>query len=297
MKQDLYTETTARIVAALERGVAPWVRPWSQIADAIPVNAQTRRPYRGINFTLLSLEAQARDFEVNRWLTYRHAQELGGRVRRGERGSPVVFWQLRKIGVVAEAFPEHDEPPVTPAKVYPLLRAYTVFNIAQIDGLDPKFTEAQLPAWEPEARAEELLLMSGARFRQGGTRAFYQPATDEVHLPPRAAFATGAGYYNVALHELTHWSGHARRCQRDLTGRFGDAGYAAEELIAEMGAAYLCAHCHIDGELRHASYLQSWLKLLRSDKRAIFTAAAHAQRAADYILKLAQPREPAAIAA
>jgi antirestriction protein ArdC len=297
MSQDLYTETTARIVAALERGVAPWVRPWSQIVDAIPVNAQTRRPYRGVNFVLLSLEAQARGFGVNRWLTYHHAQELGGQVRKGEQGSPVVFWQLRKIGVVAEAFPEPDEPPVTPAKVYPLLRAYTVFNVAQIDGLDSKFTQPQVPTWEPEARAEELLLMSGARFRQGGTQAFYVPATDEIHLPPRAAFSNAGGFYNVALHELTHWSGHPSRCQRDLTGRFGDSGYAAEELIAEMGSAYLCAFCRIDGELRHAGYLQSWLKVLRSDKRAIFTAAAHAQRAADYILKLAQPPEQVAIAA
>lgn len=139
--------------------------------------------------------------------------------------------------------------------------------------------------------------MSGARFRQGGARAFYVPATDEIHLPPRAAFSNAGGFYNVALHELTHWSGHPSRCQRDLTGRFGDSGYAAEELIAEMGSAYLCAHCSIDGELRHAGYLQSWLKVLRSDKRAIFTAAAHAQRAADYILKFAQPPEHVAIAA
>ena len=297
MSQDLYAETTARIVTALERGTAPWVRPWSQIADALPVNAHTRRPYRGVNFTLLSLEAQVQGFNVNRWLTYRHAQELGGQVRKGEQGTPIVFWQLRRIGVAAETLPEPDDPPVTPAKVYPLLRAYTVFNVAQIDGLDAQYTEAQTPAWEPEARAEELLLMSGARFRQGGTRAFYQPASDEIHLPPRAAFGEASGYYNVALHELTHWSGHPSRCHRDLTGRFGDAGYAAEELIAEMGAAYLCAHCRIDGELRHASYLQSWLKVLRSDKRAIFTAAAHAQRAADYLLKLAQPPEQVAIAA
>jgi antirestriction protein ArdC len=139
--------------------------------------------------------------------------------------------------------------------------------------------------------------MSGARFRQGGARAYYQPASDEIHLPPRAAFASGSGYYNVALHELTHWSGHPSRCHRDLAGRFGDASYAAEELIAEMGAAYLCAHCRIDGALRHASYLESWLRLLRADKRALFTAAAQAQRAADYILKLTQPPEQEAMAA
>jgi antirestriction protein ArdC len=131
--------------------------------------------------------------------------------------------------------------------------------------------------------------MSGARFRSGGTRAYYQPATDEIHLPPQKAFVSVGDYYNVALHELTHWSGHPSRCNRDLSGRFGDAGYAAEELIAEMGAAFLCAHCRIDGELRHASYLESWLRVLRTDKRAIFVAASKAQQAADYILRLAQP--------
>lgn len=150
MHRDLYTETTARIVAALERGVAPWVRPWSQITEAIPVNAHTRRPYRGINFALLSLEAQTHGFDINRWLTYGHAKELGGQVRKGEQGSPIVFWQLRKIGVVAEAFPERDEMPATSTKVCPLLRAYTVFNVAQIDGLDAKYTEGQVPGWEPQ---------------------------------------------------------------------------------------------------------------------------------------------------
>ena len=194
MNQDLYVETTARIVAALERGAPPWVRPWSQVADAMPVNADTRRPYRGINFTLLPLEAEAHGYAVNRWLTYRHAQALGGNVRKGATGTPVVFWQLRKIGVVAEAYPEPDDPPALPSKVYPLLRSYTVFNVAQIDGLSAQYTETKAPAWEPEARAEELLLMSGARFRQGGARAFYQPATDGVHLPPRAASAAGAGH-------------------------------------------------------------------------------------------------------
>lgn len=153
MNQDLYAETTARIVAALERGAAPWVRPWSQV-DAIPVNAHTRRPYRGVNFTLLSWEAEVQGYGVNRWLTFGHARELGGNVRKGERGTPVVFWQLRKIGVVADAFPEQDDPPATPSKVYPLLRDYTVFNVAQIDGLSAQYTEAKAPTWEPEARAE-----------------------------------------------------------------------------------------------------------------------------------------------
>ena len=294
----LYAETTARIIEALEHGTPPWVRPWSTIPDALPMNAQGRRPYRGINFTLLSLAAEHHGYAVNRWLTFRQASELGANVRKGEQGTPVVFWRLRRIGVVADAFPEpDDDPPTMRGKVFPLLRSFTVFNVAQTEGLDPRYTEPSMPTWVPEAKAEELLLMSGARFRTGGARAYYQPAGDEIHLPPLAAFATAASYYSTALHELEHWSGHPTRCNRDLTGRFGDSSYAVEELIAELGAAYLCAHCRIDGKLRHAGYIASWLKVLRGDKRAIFTAAAQAQRAADYVLRLAQPPERDAMAA
>ena len=294
---DLYSSVTNRIIAALERGVAPWVRPWSTVAEAIPMNAQTRRKYRGVNFTLLTLEAESHDYSVNRWLSYRQAAELGGQVRRGEQGTAVVFWQLRKVGATAETFPQGDESPDLPDRVYPLLRAYRLFNVAQIDGLAAHYVEAQVPTWIPEARAEELLLMSNAMLRHGGSKAFYRPDSDEIQLPPRSAFPTAAGYYNVALHELVHWTAHPRRCNRDLTGRFQDARYAAEELIAETGAAYLLAHCRVDGDLRHVSYLSSWLKLLHEDKRAIFTAAAKAQRAADYILKLTQPAEAVALAA
>jgi antirestriction protein ArdC len=285
---DLYRTVTDRIVAALERGTPPWVRPWSTITDAIPVNAQSRRPYRGINFALLTLEATNSGYQVNRWLTYRQAVELGGQVRGGEHGSMVVFWQLRRVAATAEAFSDEDVPSL-PAKVFPLLRAYTVFNVAQVDGLPAALSALGHVAWAPEARAEELLFMSEASVRHGGAKAFYNPVSDEVHMPPRAAFASAASYYNVALHELTPWTGHHSRCHRQLTGRFGDAAYAAEELVAELGAAYLCAHCRLDGELRHASYLASWLKVLRSDKRAIFTAATLAQRAADYVLRLTNP--------
>jgi antirestriction protein ArdC len=292
-RPDLYASITSRIIAAMERGTPPWVRPWSQIDDVLPINAHSRRPYRGVNFALLSLEAEAYGYSVNRWLTYRQASELGAQVRRGERGSTVVFWQLRRVAATAESFPDESAQP-PPDNVYPLLRAYTVFNVAQIEGLPVDYATPRVPTWEPEARGEELILMSGARFRQGGTRAYYQPGTDEIHLPALAAFPTAAGYYATALHELVHWSGAPARCHRDLNGRFGDAAYAAEELIAEMGAAYLCAHCRIDGELRHASYLQSWLRVLRNDKRAIFTAAAAAQKAADYLIGLTQPPEPRA---
>jgi antirestriction protein ArdC len=221
-------------------------------------------------------------------------------VRRGERGSPIVFWQLRRGLATAESHPQPlDDQSQLPEKVYPLLRAYTVFNVSQIDGLPAELLAVQKPAWQPEARAEELLIMSGATLHHGGSKAFYRPDTDEIQLPPRAAFSATSAFYATALHELTHWTSHPSRCNRQLGKRFGDEAYAAEELIAEMGSAYLCAHCRIDGELRHDSYLQSWLRVLRNDKRAIFTASAQAQRAADYVLKLAQPpnTEPIALAA
>jgi antirestriction protein ArdC len=296
MSADLYAETTARIVTALEAGVAPWVRPWSAGIDTLPMNASSKRAYRGINVVLLALEAQRQGYPRNAWLTYRQANELGGQVRGGERGTTVVFWKLRKVDATADANPDAAESDLH-ERVIPLLRSFAVFNVAQLSGLPEALNETAPPVWEPEARAEELLLMSGARIRHGGPLAYYQPASDEIQLPLRRAFGTASAYYNVALHELTHWTGHPQRCNRDLKGRFGSDFYAIEELIAELGSAFLLARCRIDGELRHASYLASWLKVLRTDKRAIFVSATKAQQAADYLLKLAQPPDVQAMAA
>jgi antirestriction protein ArdC len=297
MNADLYALTTARIVEALEQGVAPWVRAWSTGVDTLPMNASSRRAYRGINVVLLELEAQARGYPLNRWLTYRQADELGGQVRRSEQGCSVVFWRLRNVAATADAYPSEDEHDL-PDRVIPLLRSFTLFNVAQIDGLPPELMTVPGVAWETEARAEELLLMSGAVIRHGGGQAYYQPGLDEIHLPPRQSFPAGVRYYATALHELTHWTSHPSRCKRELGKRFGDDAYAAEELIAEIGAAFLCAHCRIDGQLEHASsYLSSWLKVLRTDKRAIFVAATKAQQAADYVLRLANPVGVNALAA
>ncbi|HEY3181189.1 MAG TPA: zincin-like metallopeptidase domain-containing protein, partial [Casimicrobiaceae bacterium] len=280
----------------LERGAPPWVRPWSQDVDSMPMNASGRRPYRGINALLLTLEANSQGYPLNRWLTYRQAAELGGQVRRGERGTTVVLWRLRKLSATANAFPDEGEPDLH-ERVIPLLRAFTVFNLAQVDGVPAALQAVERHHWDPDARAEDLLQMSGATIRHGGSRAFYRPGDDEIHLPPPRAFPDAGRYYATALHELTHWSSHPSRCNRQLGQRFGDDAYAAEELIAEMGAAFLCAHCRIDGELHHAGYLASWLKVLRTDKRAIFIAATRAQQAADYVLKLVQPPDREAMAA
>ena len=293
---DLYRQVTDRIIAALAKGTPPWVRPWSAVIDTLPVNAASKRPYRGVNFILLSLEVQAQGYAMNRWLTYRQAAELGGQVRKGEQACPVVFWKLRKVDATGDTFPMSDEQDL-PDRVIPLLRQFHVFNVAQIDGLPEAMLETSKQRWVPEAKAEELLLMSGARIRHGGAKAFYQPATDEIHIPPRAAFPSAPSYYATALHELTHWTAPPARCARQLGRRFGDDAYAAEEIIAEMGAAFLCARCGLDGKLEHASYVDHWLRMLRADHRAVFVAAGKAQQAADYIVSLTQPASASSLAA
>ena len=289
MTDDIYARVTANIVAALERGTPPWVRPWSAAADPVPVNATTRRPYRGANWVQLQLHAAVRGYSRNVWLTYRQASELGAQVRMGEHGVPVVFWKLRKVDATAETQPWPDEQEVH-EKVVPLLRTYTVFNVQQIDGLPPHLLPAPAPVeWEPEAAAEEILLRADPDLRHGGNRACYRPEADVIQLPDRGAFPDSASFYATALHELVHWTGHPKRLHRDLSGRFGDESYAMEELVAELGAAFLCASCRIDGRLQHDSYLASWLKVLRNDKRAIFVASTKAQNAADLLLPHVDP--------
>ena len=248
MQNDLYAAVTGRIIAALERGVAPWVRPWlSEDVDGAAVNAGSRRPYRGINALLLGLEATSRGYALNRWVTYHQAAELGAKVRYGERGTTVVLWRLRKVSAVAEFFPMPDEPDLH-ERVIPLLRAFTVFNLAQLQDVPSSLTAMEPIRWEPEGRAQELLLMSGATIRHGGSRAFYRSNDDEIHLPPPRLFRATEQYFATALHELTHWTSHPSRCNRQLGQRFGDDAYALEELIAEVGSAFLSAHCRIGAQ-------------------------------------------------
>ena len=290
--RDLYQEVTDRIIAAVESGTPPWVRPWSQTADSRPANAGTRRPYRGINSLLLGFEAQLKGYSLNRWLTFRQAAALGARVRKDEHGTTVVFYKLREVSDQ----PEAGEAPEK--RVIPLLRAFTVFNVAQIEDLPATLTTPpQPPGWDAHAEAERVIETSGAEIHHGGNHAYFDRGKDVIHLPPRGAFADHGAYYATALHELTHWTGHPPRCDRNLSGRFGDSAYAMEELIAEMGSAFLCAHCRIDGRLQHAAYVRGWLPVLKNDKRAIFTASSKAQAAADYVLAKACPAQMEGVAA
>lgn len=277
MTNDLYQETTNRIVAAIEAGTTPpWVKPWS-VSDMRPRNAATQRAYRGINNLLLVLEAEARGYAQSRWLTFHQAAELGGHVRAGGHGVRVVFYKLQAFSEAGGKTPEK--------RVFPLLRSFTVFNVSQIGGLPPEFLESQKQTlWDAHAEVEGLLAASGAEIRHGTTHAYYHTGTDAIHLPAKHAFAEQDSYYATALHELVHWTGHPLRRNRDLRGRFGEDAYAMEELIAELGSSFLCAHCRIDGHLQHAAYLSSWLRVLKNDRRAIFTASAKAQQAADFAL-------------
>ncbi len=288
--RDLYQDVTNRIVAALEAGTPPWLRPWAGELERVPMNGMTRRPYRGIITVLLTLEAQMRGYSRNTWLTYRQSAELGAQVRGGEHGTTVIFFKMNEIPA-----PEAEEP--ARARVVPMLRSFTVFNVAQVDGLPERLQqpEAEASGWVQELAPEKLIADSGAQIVHGGFAAFYSPEEDRIQLPERELFADPASYYGTALHELAHWSGHPSRLNRQLGRRFGESAYAVEELIAEIGSAFLCATCGLEGRLQHASYVADWIKVLNADKRAVFTASTKAQQVADYIEGLAKPapKQPA----
>lgn len=280
-----YERITGRIVAALEQGVRPWVQPWASGHAAGAVSRPLRHngvPYAGINVIALWCAAAERGYAAPIWMTFRQAIELGGHVRKGETGSPVVY----ASSFTAEDGDESDGE--TAERQVRYLKSYTVFNVEQIDGLPAQYNAQSTPTPNPESRiaaGEQFAAATGAVIRHGGDSAYYAPHADIVQMPPFEAFHDAFSYYATLLHELTHWTGHASRLARSLRNRFGDEAYAAEELIAELGAAFLCADLGIALEPRddHASYLAVWLKVLRSNSRAIFTAAAHAQRATDYL--------------
>jgi len=288
----LYQAVTDRIVAELEAGRFPWVQPWGRAAAAIglPRNALSGRAYSGINILLLWGAVIADHHPTQGWLTFRQALGAGGCVRKGEKGVTVVYADR----FVPEAEKERARDTGEDARPVAFLKRFTLFNTAQCDGLPAALTIAMPP--RPECRAipaaEALIAASGADFRIGGARAYYQPAEDYVRVPPQPAFREPINYYRTALHELGHWTGHGSRLARDQSGPFGSGRYAREELCAELTSAFLCAALGIVPTVRHADYLAGWLDVLRSDARAIFRAASQASKAADYLLALSAPADP-----
>ncbi|APR51050.1 DUF1738 domain-containing protein [Sphingomonas koreensis] len=296
-RASLYDEVTQRIVAELEQGCFPWVQPWDSAAAApsLPRNALTARCYSGVNILILWASGVAGGFSSQSWLTFRQAQQAGGCVRKGERGTGVVFADR----FIPQAELERATCDGEAAKAVPFLKRFTVFNVAQCDGLRPGLADdpAPLPRCGIAPVAEAMIDASGADFRVGGAHAFYAPGEDYVQVPPHSAFGDPINWYRTALHELTHWTGHGSRLARDLSGPFASAAYAREELVAEMGAAFLCAHLGIHPSVRHADYIGAWLAVLRADNRAIFRAAAAASRAAVYLLALHSEARAAALEA
>ncbi|SEP17667.1 ArdC family protein [Aquisalimonas asiatica] len=299
-KRDLYQEVTDKIVAALEEGTVPWVKPWdsrhASVTAGYPCNALTGRPYHGVNVPLLWLEQTLRGFTNNRWITFRQAKEVGGHVKRGEKGTLVTFFKpIRKQLTDESGNPRFDDNGNPLERTIPLLKGFTVFNVDQIQDLPEEYLEPEVKAKdlpEPLEAAETVIAATGADIRHGGPEAYYAPLSDHVQMPPGAAFLSQEGYYGTLLHELTHWTGHGSRLARDGIVHFqgfGSSSYAFEELVAELGGAFLCAETGIQGDLRHEGYIASWLEVLRGDKRAIFRASTQARRSTEYLM--AQTRE------
>jgi antirestriction protein ArdC len=283
-RTSFYQEITDKIVAELEQGRVPWVQPWGAVKTALglPQNATTGRAYTGINILILWDAAIAHGFAANRWLTYRQALGLGGHVGAGERGTAVFYADRFVPETERERAAEAGEEP----EAIPFLKRFTVFNVAQCDGLpDPvRGTNPVQAEQDAVPQAEALIGATGADFRIGGAEAVYVPSGDFIRVPPQAAFFQPIDYYRTCFHELGHWTGHKSRLCRDQSGGFGSTLYAREELVAEMASAFVCAALGIVPTVRHADYLGSWLEVLREDNRAIFRAASAASKAADYLL-------------
>lgn len=278
MSRDLYGEVTARILQKLESGTMPWVKPWSgAVNGATPCNAVTGRAYSGCNIILLWIASSDRDWSTPRYLTFKQAKESGGTVRKGEHGTKIVF--VKKLVVKDKADPE-----VT--RTIPMMREYTVFNVAQCEGLPEKISNPN-PA-KPrnkdsrDSDVDAFIESTGVRF-QTADKACYVPSQDFICMPAFEAFNGAAAYYGTSFHELVHATGHKSRLDRDLKNRFGTSAYAAEELIAELGASFLSAEFCFDSVSQSAAYIASWIELLKNDSKAIVTAASKASQACAFL--------------
>lgn len=272
----VYEIVTAQIIAALDRGVVPWSKPWSS-AGIAHANIEGR-PYRGVNPLLLAASAELQGFGQPYWATYKQAKKHGGQVRKGERGSLITFYKVyekedKETGETSQRF---------------LLRYFKVFNVEQIDGLEWSPPERETFAGDPLEAGEQIIhgMPNPPEIEiKVSDRAFYRPSADKVVLPQIDQYKETAEFYKVAFHELTHSTGHETRLDRDLSGSFGSGDYAAEELIAEIGAAMLCGAAGIEADIEQsAAYIAGWKKALEDNPRLIVSAASKAQKAADYIL-------------
>jgi antirestriction protein ArdC len=300
MRTDVYQKITDQIVRELEQGVRPWLKPWNAEHAAGRITRPLRGngiPYQGINVLMLWSAAMEKGYAAPVWMTFKQSLEFKAHVRKGEQGSLVVYADK----IIRTETDEHTGEEAE--RAIPFMKGYTVFNVEQIDGLPERFYAKAEPRGETVQRiahAEQFFAATGAIVRHGGNLAYYSVSVDHVQMPPIEAFRDAESYYATLAHEATHWTRHPSRLDRDFgRKRFGDEGYAMEELVAELGSAFLSADLDLTPEVRedHAAYIASWIKVLKEDKRAIFTAASHAQRAADFLHGLQKSASPQANAA
>ncbi|WP_178306585.1 ArdC family protein [Vibrio algicola] len=272
---DFHQEITNQIIEALEAGVKPWVCPWNTTrSTSLPYNGSTGKPYSGMNIMLLWTASSKRRFSSPTWFTFKQATALGGKVRKGEKGTRIFFYS--KV--------EKKDEQTGEEKTYPVIKTYIVFNADQVDSIS---SESVLHHSREacDMPFDQFLKSTGADIVENGIKAFYRSSTDQIVLPFRDRFTNFVDFEATALHELTHWTGHKSRCDRKLGNVFGSKDYAQEELVAELGSAFLMAELGISGEVQHESYIANWLTALKNDKRYIFKAASMANKAYSYIME------------
>lgn len=279
--KDAQANIVEHIISELKNGTKPWVKPWTD-SLALPHSQATKQIYSGINCLILWCRQERAGFTSSAWMTYKQANALGGQVRKGEKSITCFYFSKLEV----------DDKGTGETKHFPYRKCFSLFNLDQIDGIDSRDNPLPIHAsFEPIKSAEALLACSGARIKHGANTACYQTSVDAICMPDKTSFHSPEDYYATVLHELVHWTGHSTRLSRNIISKFGSEGYAFEELVAEMGSAFLCAELGIQGQLQHASYIDNWLKLLSMDGSALFRAATLASSAHRYLIDLLKERE------
>lgn len=271
MKTDIYDIVTNRIIEKLENGCIPWVKPW-ETENTLDKNIKTGNEYNGINRIILGMSG----YQSNVWGSFKQWKDLGANVKLHEKGTAIVFYKpVSGVKVTSEG----------ETIIYnSVFTTSYVFNAEQVEGIEIKPRDIEDKPFLNNADIDNMVLNTGANIKHGGNSAYYRTSEDYINMPVKSDFNDEAGYYATLLHELTHWSGAKHRLDRTKGKRFGDTAYAFEELIAELGSAFLCEKYSVKGDIRHEGYIQSWLKALKNDNKMIFSASAYAQKSTDYIV-------------
>ncbi len=285
-RTDLYQEVTHKIIAAIEAGSVPWACPWNRSGGGLPFNFSTDNQYSSINVLLLWMQALEVGFGSNAWLTMEQANKLGGHVRKGESSTRIVFYKMWRVED-EEAGSDSAENGESATKVIPLVKTYRVFNLDQIEGIDSGVPNVPTPSIDLIEKAVLFAARTGAEIGEGGIRAYYNRTHDRIQMPDRTRFQRPEDFHATLHHELIHWTGHKSRLDRTFGERFGDNAYAVEELVAELGSAFVNADLGIGGDVQgHASYLEHWLSVLKADKYALFRAAGDTSKAHKHLISL-----------